>query len=71
MFALPVGDEQALRPLLKPYPNDKMEEWQIGEEARDPKNDYPEIINHVKAVGKELCFNYLNKEEHNEHQKQE
>lgn len=25
-----------------------MEEWEVGAAARDPKNDYPEIIDYVK-----------------------
>ena len=30
--------------MLKPYPSEKMEEWRVGDEARHPKHDYPEIM---------------------------
>jgi putative SOS response-associated peptidase YedK len=30
--------------MLKPYPSERMEEWRVGDEARNPKNDYPEVI---------------------------
>jgi hypothetical protein len=30
--------------MLKPYPSENMEEWRVGDEARNPKNDYPEVI---------------------------
>jgi hypothetical protein len=33
-----------LLPLLKQYPAENMEEWRVGDEARNPKNDYPELI---------------------------
>jgi putative SOS response-associated peptidase YedK len=33
--------------LLKPYPADKMEEWHVSDEARNPRNDYPELIKPV------------------------
>ena len=33
-----------LLPLLKPCPADRMEEWPVSAEARNPRNDYPEII---------------------------
>jgi putative SOS response-associated peptidase YedK len=37
-----------LHNLLKPFSSDEMEEWEVGAAARDPKNDYPEIIDHIK-----------------------
>jgi putative SOS response-associated peptidase YedK len=33
-----------LQGLLKPYPAEEMEEWQVGDAARSWKNDYPELI---------------------------
>jgi putative SOS response-associated peptidase YedK len=30
--------------MLKPYPSENMEEWRVGDEARNPKNDYPEVM---------------------------
>jgi putative SOS response-associated peptidase YedK len=38
-----------LLPLLKPFPADKMEEWEVGVAARNPRNDYPEVIEPVKS----------------------
>jgi len=39
-----VDEPERLLPLLKQYPAEKMEEWRVGDEARNPKNDYPELI---------------------------
>jgi putative SOS response-associated peptidase YedK len=39
-----IVEADQLRPLLKPFPDDKMEEWEVGVEARNPRNDYPEVI---------------------------
>jgi putative SOS response-associated peptidase YedK len=39
-----ITEPAQLSPLLKPYPADKMEEWQVGEAARNPRNDYPDLI---------------------------
>ena len=30
--------------MLKPYPSERMEEWRVGDAARNPKNDYPEVM---------------------------
>ena len=38
-----------LHNLLKPFNADKMEEWEVGAAARDPKNDYEEIIKPHKS----------------------
>jgi hypothetical protein len=35
--------------LLKPFNTDEMVEWEVGAAAKDPKNDYPEVIDHVKS----------------------
>jgi putative SOS response-associated peptidase YedK len=37
-----------LLPLLKPYAAEDMEEWQVGDAARNPRNDYPELIKPVE-----------------------
>jgi putative SOS response-associated peptidase YedK len=39
-----LSEPEKLLPLLKSYPADKMETWPVGEEARNPRNDYPELI---------------------------
>jgi putative SOS response-associated peptidase YedK len=39
-----ITEPEQLLPLLKPYPADKMEEWRVGDAARNPRNDYPELI---------------------------
>lgn len=38
-----------LLPLLKPFPDDRLEEWEVGAGARNPKNDYQEVIEPVKS----------------------
>jgi putative SOS response-associated peptidase YedK len=45
-----------LLPLLKPFSDEKMEEWEVGTEARNPKNDYPEIINQSKNSRQRSLF---------------
>jgi putative SOS response-associated peptidase YedK len=42
-----IVEPERLLPLLKAYPAGKMEEWQVGDAARNPKNDYPELIKPV------------------------
>jgi putative SOS response-associated peptidase YedK len=39
-----ISEPAQLLPLLKSYPDDKMETWPVGEEARNPRNDYPELL---------------------------
>lgn len=39
-----ITEPEQLFPLLNQYPADEMEEWEVGPEARNPKNNYPEII---------------------------
>jgi putative SOS response-associated peptidase YedK len=39
-----IVEPERLLKLLKQYPADKMEEWHVGDEARNPKNDYAELI---------------------------
>jgi putative SOS response-associated peptidase YedK len=45
----PNTEVDKLLPLLKPFNDDRLEEWEVGAAARDPKNDYPEIINPHKT----------------------
>ena len=42
-----IVEPEHLLPLLKPYPAEEMEEWSVSEEARNPRNDYPELIKPV------------------------
>jgi putative SOS response-associated peptidase YedK len=35
--------EQVLQ-MLKPYPPSAMEGWRVGDEAKNPRHDYPELI---------------------------
>jgi putative SOS response-associated peptidase YedK len=39
-----IVEPERLQPLLKPYPANLMEEWAVRDEARNPRNDYPELI---------------------------
>jgi len=41
-------EPEQLLPLLKPYAAEDMEEWQVGDAARNPRNDYPELIKPVE-----------------------
>jgi putative SOS response-associated peptidase YedK len=52
----PDTEAQQLLPLLKPFLADKMEEWEVGAAARDPKNDYPEIIDPIKSSRQGTLF---------------
>jgi len=45
-----------LHPLLKPFHDEKMEEWEVGADARDPRNDYPEVIKTVKTKRQRTLF---------------
>ena len=42
-----ISEPERLMPFLKQYPAEKMEEWRVGDAARNPKNDYPEVIKPV------------------------
>ena len=39
-----ISEPAQLLPLLKSYPAEKMETWPVGDEARNVRNDYPELI---------------------------
>jgi putative SOS response-associated peptidase YedK len=43
-------EPEHLLPLLKPYLDKEMEEWQVTGAARNPKNDYPELITPIKSI---------------------
>ena len=41
---------ERLLPLLKPYePASDMEMWSVGDAARNPRNDFPELINPIES----------------------
>ena len=42
-----IVEPERLLPPLKPYPAEKMKEWRVGDAARNPQNDYPELLKHV------------------------
>ncbi len=39
-----IVEAERLMPMLRPYPAQKMEEWQVGGAARNSRNDDPELI---------------------------
>jgi putative SOS response-associated peptidase YedK len=43
-----IVEPKHLLPLLKPYPAEEMEEWRVSGAARNPRNDYPDIIKPVQ-----------------------
>jgi putative SOS response-associated peptidase YedK len=49
-------DSQQLLPLLKPFNAENMEEWEVGTAARNPINDYPEVIDPVKSSRQGTLF---------------
>jgi putative SOS response-associated peptidase YedK len=52
----PDTEANQLHNLLKPFSSDEMEEWEVGAAARDPKNDYSEIINPHKSSRQGTLF---------------
>jgi putative SOS response-associated peptidase YedK len=44
-----ITEPEQLLPLLKPYPADQMEEWQVGDAARNPRNDSPDLIKPLRS----------------------
>ena len=51
-----IVEASQLRPLLKSFPDEKLEEWEIGAAARNPINDYPEVIEKVKTNKQRTLF---------------
>ena len=49
-------EAQQLLPLLKPFNAEKMEEWEVGAAARNPINDYLEVIEPVKSSRQGTLF---------------
>ena len=45
-----------LRPFLKPFPGNKLEEWEVGAKARNSKNDSPEVIEALKIKRQRNLF---------------
>ena len=41
------SEPEQIMPMLKTSTPDQMEAWHVADEARNPRNDYPEIINPV------------------------
>jgi putative SOS response-associated peptidase YedK len=39
-----IVEPERLLPLLKQYPAEKMEEWRVGDAAKNPKNNSPELL---------------------------
>ncbi len=51
-----VDEASQIRSLLKSFPDDKLEEWEVGATARNPINDYPEVIEPFKANKQRSLF---------------
>jgi putative SOS response-associated peptidase YedK len=52
----PETEVDQLHHLLKPFPDDKMVEWEVGAASRNPINDYPEIIDQIKSRRQRTLF---------------
>ena len=39
-----IVEPERIQAFLKPFPAGEMEEWRVGERAKNPKNDSPELI---------------------------
>lgn len=48
--------KRQLRPSLKSFPDDKLEEWEVGAKERNPINDYPEVIEPLKTSKQRRLF---------------
>lgn len=46
-----IVEPEHLLPLLKPFPAGEMEEWEVSGEARNPRNDYSDLIQPRKHSG--------------------
>ncbi len=51
-----IVEADQLRPLLKLFPDDKMEEWEVGDEARNSRNNYLEVIEPLKTNRQRSLF---------------
>jgi putative SOS response-associated peptidase YedK len=45
-----ISEPALLLPLLQSYPDEKMETWPVGGEARNPRNDYPDLLKPVTQI---------------------
>jgi putative SOS response-associated peptidase YedK len=52
----PYTELNQLQNLLKPFSSNEMEEWEVGVAARNPINDYPEIIEPLKSSRQGTLF---------------
>lgn len=52
-----ITEPEQLFPLLNPYPAKEMEEWEVGSEARNPRNDGPELIKPLKKQEQSTLLN--------------
>ncbi len=51
-----IVEADQLCPLLELFPDDKMEEWEVGDEARNPRNNYLEVIEPLKINRQRSLF---------------
>lgn len=51
-----INEASQLLPLLKTFPDDELEEWEVGVAARNSRNDYPEVIEPVKSSRQGTLF---------------
>ena len=42
-------DVKHISQMLKPYPSETMEEWRVGDAARNPKNDSPDVMKPITS----------------------
>jgi putative SOS response-associated peptidase YedK len=42
-----ITEPEQIMPMLKPSSPEQMESWRIGDEAKSPKNDYPELLHPI------------------------
>ncbi len=49
-----IDEASQLRPLFKPFPDDKLEKWEVGAKARNLRNDSPEVIEPLKNKQRNL-----------------
>jgi putative SOS response-associated peptidase YedK len=52
----PDTEVDKLLPLLKPFPDGEMTEWEVGADARDPKNDFEDVIKPHKTSKQRTLF---------------
>jgi putative SOS response-associated peptidase YedK len=44
-----ITEPDQIMPMLKTSSPEKMESWRVGDAAKNPKNDYPELLTPVAA----------------------